>query len=132
MCLLSSAILFNQFGDCEGATLRRGNVHSAEGWQELLDPVLSRYQKKGRRLLFRSDAAFGKPEVYEYLEQEKIGDAIRFSANTVLQMSARPHVHLDSVPVRFGHVKPVLGIELDRDWSPEVLLDLGRLLVGVA
>ena len=27
--------LFNQFGDCEGATLRPGNVHSAEGWQEL-------------------------------------------------------------------------------------------------
>ena len=47
-------------------------------------------------------------------------------------MSARPHVHLDSVPVRLGHVKPVLGIELDRDWTPEILLDLGRLLVGVA
>ena len=76
---------FNQFGDCEGATLRPGNVHSAEGWQELLDPVLRRYQKKGRRLLFRGDAAFGKPEVYEYLEQEKIGYAIRLSANTVLQ-----------------------------------------------
>ena len=28
--------LFNhQFGDCEGATLRPGNVHSADGWQEL-------------------------------------------------------------------------------------------------
>ena len=32
--------LFNQFGDCEGATLRPGNVHSADGWQELLEPVL--------------------------------------------------------------------------------------------
>ena len=30
--------LFNQFGDCEGATLRPGNVHSADGWQELLEP----------------------------------------------------------------------------------------------
>ena len=45
--------LFNQFGDCEGATLRPGNVHSAEGWQELLEPVVKRYQRKGRRLLFR-------------------------------------------------------------------------------
>jgi hypothetical protein len=28
--------LFNQFGDCEGAILRPGNVHSADGWQEVL------------------------------------------------------------------------------------------------
>jgi hypothetical protein len=57
--------LFNQFGDCEGATLRPGNAHSAEGWQELLEPVVKRYQKKGLRLLFRGDAAFAKPELYE-------------------------------------------------------------------
>ena len=36
--------LFNQFGDCEGATLRSGNVHSADGWQELLEPVVKGYQ----------------------------------------------------------------------------------------
>ena len=33
--------LFNQFGDCEGAKLRSGNVHSADDWQEVLDPVWS-------------------------------------------------------------------------------------------
>ena len=27
---------FNQFGDCEGAMLRPGNVHSADGWRKLL------------------------------------------------------------------------------------------------
>ena len=44
VCLLSSplSIQLNQFGDCEGATLRPGNVHSAEGWQELLEPVRPR------------------------------------------------------------------------------------------
>ena len=73
--------LFNQFGDCEGATLRPGNVHSADGWQELLEPVVKGYQKKGLRLLFRGDAAFAKPELYEYLEQGKIGYAIRLPAN---------------------------------------------------
>ena len=62
--------LFNQFGDCEGATLRSGNVSSADGWQELLEPVVKGYQKKGLRLLFRGDAAFAKPELYEYLELE--------------------------------------------------------------
>ena len=52
--------LFNQFGDCEGATLRSGNVSSADGWQELLEPVVKGYQKKGLRLgvgqLSESDA----------------------------------------------------------------------------
>ena len=75
--------LFNQFGDCEGATLRPGNVHSADGWQELLEPVVKGYQKKGLRLLFRGDAAFAKPELYEHLEQGKIGYAIRLPANQV-------------------------------------------------
>jgi len=37
--------LFNQFGDCEAAKLRSGNVHSADDWQEVLDPVVERYLK---------------------------------------------------------------------------------------
>jgi len=56
---------FNEFGDCEGAMLRPGNIHSAERWREVLEPIVKRYQKKGVRLLFRADAAFAKPEVYE-------------------------------------------------------------------
>ena len=96
--------LFNQFGDCEGATLRPGNVHSAEGWQELLEPVVKRYQRKGRRLLFRGDAAFGKPEVYEYLEQEMIGYAIRLSANAVLQ---REIAHLLVRPADWSSRRPM-------------------------
>ena len=82
--------LFNQFGDCEGATLRPGNVHSADGWQELLEPVVKGYQKKGLRLLFRGDAAFAKPELYEYLEQGKTGYAIRLPANQVVQEQIQP------------------------------------------
>ena len=31
-----SLFCFNQFGDCEGAMLRPGNVHSADRWKELL------------------------------------------------------------------------------------------------
>ena len=82
--------LFNQFGDCEGATLRPGNVHSADGWQELLEPVVKGYPKKGLRLLFRGDAAFAKPELYEYLEQGKVGYAIRLPANQVIQEQIQP------------------------------------------
>jgi hypothetical protein len=29
--------VFNQFGDCEGAMLRPGNVHSADNWRQVLD-----------------------------------------------------------------------------------------------
>ena len=48
------------------------------------------HQKKGLRLLFRGDAAFAKPELYEYLEQGKIGYAIRLPANQVIQEQIQP------------------------------------------
>ena len=98
--------LFNQFGDCEGATLRPGNVHSADGWQELLEPVVKGYRKKGLRLLFRGDAAFGKPEAYEYLEQERIGYTMRLSANAVLQ---REIAHLLVRPTEWPSPKPIVS-----------------------
>ena len=71
--------LFNQFGDCEAAKLRSGNVHSADDWQEVLDPVVERYLTAAVRLLFRADAAFAKPEIYEYLEARNIDYAIRLA-----------------------------------------------------
>ena len=37
---------FNQFGDCEGSMLRPGNVHSADRWKDLLEPIVARYEKK--------------------------------------------------------------------------------------
>ena len=81
--------LFNHFGDCEGAMLRPGNVHSAERWREVLEAVVKRYQEKGVWLLFRADAAFAKPEVYEYLESRDTGYAMRLPANEVLQVETR-------------------------------------------
>jgi Transposase DDE domain group 1 len=76
---------FNQFGDCEGAKLRPGNVHSADDWQGVLEPIIDRYLQMALRLLFRADAAFAKPEIYAYLEAKNIGYAIRLPANEVLQ-----------------------------------------------
>lgn len=76
---------FNQFGDCEGAKLRPGNVHRADDWQEVLEPIIDRYLQMALRLLFRADAAFAKPEIYAYLEAKNIGYAIRLPANEVLQ-----------------------------------------------
>jgi hypothetical protein len=65
--------------------LRPGNAHSAEGWRELLEPVIARYRERRLPLWFRGDAAFAKPELYELLEAEGIGYAIRLPANRVLQ-----------------------------------------------
>jgi hypothetical protein len=63
----------------------RGNVHSADGWDGTLKPVVARYQHKESRIYFRADAAFATPGVYEYLEAERIKYAIRLPANQVLQ-----------------------------------------------
>jgi len=97
--------LFNHFGDCEGALLRSGNVHSADRWQEVLASVVERYQRKRVRLLFRGDAAFAKPEVYEYLEPRHIGYAIRLPANEVLQEHVK---HLLKRPVGRPPKKPIV------------------------
>jgi hypothetical protein len=77
--------VFNQFGDLERCALRPGNVHSADGWKDVLDPVVARYRGKVSRLYFRADAGFANPEVYEFLEAERIKYAIRLPANKVLQ-----------------------------------------------
>jgi hypothetical protein len=77
--------VFNQFGDLERCALRPGNVHSADGWDAVLKPVVARYQGKVSRIYFRADAGFANPEVYEFLETERIKYAIRLPANRVLQ-----------------------------------------------
>ena len=77
--------VFNQFGDLERCSLRPGNVHSADGWDGVLKPVVERYQGKVSRIYFRADAGFANPEVYEFLEAERIKYAIRLPANRILQ-----------------------------------------------
>jgi len=103
--------LFNHFGDCEGALLRSGNVHSADRWQEVLAPVVERYLGKTVRLLFRGDAAFAKPEIYEYLESHFIGYTIRLPANDILEQGVkhllqRPEGELPEQPVIRYHDFP--------------------------
>ena len=88
--------VFNQFGDLERCALRPGNVHSAHGWQDVLEPVVARYRNKPLRRYFRGDAAFAIPEVYEFLEAESFSYAIRLPANKVLQGSI---AHLLKRPV---------------------------------
>ena len=74
-------LLFNGEGDCLGAKLRPGNVHSAEDWEEVLLPEIERQQEVGKQVVFRADAAFAKPEIYEALEEREVKYAIRIPAN---------------------------------------------------
>jgi len=76
--------VFNQFGDLERCALRTGNVHSAAGWRDVLEPVVGRYRRGMKRRYFRGDAAFASPDVYEFLETEGYKHTIRLPANSVL------------------------------------------------
>jgi hypothetical protein len=77
-------LLFNREGDCLAAKLRPGNVHSANGWEEMLLPEIERQQKAGKEVVFRADAAFAKPEIYEALEERGVKYGIRIPANDSL------------------------------------------------
>jgi len=96
---------FNQYGDCEGAMLSPGNVYSADRWRELLEPIVRRCENKKVRKYFRSDAAFAKPEIYEYLEENGLLYAIRFPANDVLYDEIK---HLLIRPIGRPSRKPVV------------------------
>lgn len=96
---------FNQFGDCEGVMLRSGNVHSADRWKEFLEPIVKRYENRKNRKYFRGDAAFSKPEIYDYLEESGYLYAIRLPANQRLQDKIR---HLLTRPVGRPPKKPIV------------------------
>ena len=85
---LHPLFVFNQFGDLERCVLRPGNVHSADGWEDVLRPVLARYSKTARpsitRRRFRADAAFAIPALFDLLEAEGWDYSIRIKGNPKL------------------------------------------------
>ncbi len=98
-------MLFNREGDCLAAKLRPGNVHSADDWEKLLLPEIERQQKLGKEVVFRADAAFAKPELYEALEERGVRYAIRIPANDSLE---RDIAELLTRPVGRPSHKPVV------------------------
>ncbi len=98
-------LLFNREGDCLAAKLRPGNVHSADDWEELLLPEIERQQKRGKEVVFRADAAFAKPEIYEALEKRGVKYAIRIPSNDSLE---RGMAELLTRPVGRPSHKPVV------------------------
>jgi len=97
--------VFNQFGDVERALLRDGNVHSANDWQSVLEPIVSRYRDFNIARFFRGDAAFANPNVYRYLEAEGYFYAIRLIGNPILHHKIE---HLMTRPVGRPPKKPIV------------------------
>ena len=121
--------LFTEHGDCLAATLRPGNVHSAEDWDNLLLPEIDRQEAEGKRVAFRADAAFAKPEIYDALETRNVDYAIRMPANKNLELeiedllfrppgrpSCKALVALQEFPLSGGRAGPRPD-ELSPRWS---------------
>jgi hypothetical protein len=97
--------LFNQHGDLERVLLRNGNVHSADDWSSVLEPVVERYRGESLPKFFRADAAFASPEVYEYIEAAGFWYAMGLPTNAVLEDSIQ---HLLIRPVGRPPRKPIV------------------------
>ncbi len=82
--------VFNQDGDVERAVLRDGNVHSAEDWRAVLEPVMARYRGIDVPKFFRGDAAFAKPEIYRFLEAALLHDSSVRTTPTLFPLSCGP------------------------------------------
>jgi hypothetical protein len=99
------AFCFNQHGDLECALLRNGNVHSADDWRSVLEPVVARYRAMMIKKFFRGDSAFAIPELYAFLEVEHYLYAIRLKSNSLLE---REIEHLLTRPVGRPPEKPII------------------------
>ena len=74
-------------------------------WRRVLVPVIVRYGDLDIAKLFRADAAFAIPELYEFLEGEGYRYAIRLPVNEVLY---RDITHLMKRPVGQPPAKPIV------------------------
>jgi hypothetical protein len=84
---------FTSDGDCLGAKLRPGNVHSADGTLEFIKPLVNRYRSWFKLFWLRGDAAFAKPEIYKYCEEKRLTYFIRLPANENLLHLLGPHLN---------------------------------------
>jgi hypothetical protein len=76
---------FNQYGDCLKVKLRPGNVYSADGCLEFIEPILRYYAGKGFKVILRGDAAFSTPELMKLCEELGIAYAFRIKENSRLE-----------------------------------------------
>ncbi len=82
--------VLNRFGHLEHRSLRPGNVHSADGRENVLKPVLARYADRELMRLFRADTAFAVPELYKTPEAEGCSYAVRSGKTAVPESRIAP------------------------------------------
>ncbi len=82
--------VLNRLGRLERRSLRPGNVHSADGRENVLKPVLARYADRELMRFFRTDAAFAVPELYKTPEAEGCSCAIRPGKTVVPESRIAP------------------------------------------
>ena len=75
---------FNQYGDCLKVKLRPGNIYSAEGSVEFIEPILRYYVAKGFKVKLRGDAAFSSPSLMKLCEELGVEYAFRIKENSRL------------------------------------------------
>jgi len=136
---------FNNYGDCDGAVLRPGNVHSADGWREFLEPIVKKYREMDKKLYLRGDAAFASQDIYEYLEDNSILYAIRLKANANLyreidhlmtrpvgRPSAKPKVYFHSFSYRAASWKKPRRVVAKVEWHQgELFPRIGFIVTNV-
>ena len=79
-------------GDYLGARLRPGNVHTAEGGQNFVLPILAWARAHAVRVCLRMDAGFPEATFLDRLEAEGFGYVARLRGNAVLKRLAEPHL----------------------------------------
>jgi len=84
---------FSSEGDCLGAKLRPGNVHSADGVLEFVKPMVERYRSWFKLFWVRADAAFANPETYDYCEEHRITYFIRLPGHVILMRLLEPYLN---------------------------------------
>ena len=62
-----------------------GNVHSANGWRDVLGTVIARHAGRDQQHFFHADAAYITPALYARLEKVAYVSPIRLPANAVLR-----------------------------------------------
>ena len=86
----------------------------------MLEPIVARYRDLEMSKLFRGDAAFANPDIYEYVESESYGYAISLPANDTLwreiehlltrRVIAKVEWHRGEIFPRVGFIVTNLGM----------------------
>ena len=115
---------FTSDGDCLGAKLRPGNVHSADGALDFITRFVERYRPWFKLFWLRGDAAFATPEIYEYCEDKRITYFIRLPAIRILMGLIEPYLNRPvGRPPKSGVQVKMVDLQYQaKSWSKSRLL----------